>query len=70
MEDCDLFRLTDSDGNYYRVTPNGIYILMEQGEKTLVGVDFGSFNEIPATISDLIVSPRCVVCSHLSWEIL
>lgn len=70
MENCNLFRLTDSDGDYYRVTPNGIYIIMEQKEQMLFGVDFGSFNETPKSIVELMSSPRCIVCPRLSWGIL
>jgi hypothetical protein len=70
MENCDLFRLTNSNRAYYRVTANGIYILMEQNENTVFGIDFGHFNDTPTSISQLMESPCCVVCSRLSWDIL
>ena len=70
MENCELFRLMDSSADYYRVTANGIYILMEQTENTLFGVDFGHFNEVPPSVAELMKSPCCVVCSRLCWEIL
>lgn len=70
MENCELFRLTHSNADYYRVTANGIYSLMEQTETILFGIDFGHFNETPSSIAELRKSPCCVVCSRLCWEIL
>lgn len=70
MEDCELFRVVESSKDYYRVTANGIYTLMEQTDKTLFGVDFGHFNETPKSISQLMESPCCVVSSRLFWEVL